>query len=128
MFLNHEEKDLKIIDFGVGTSFKENTNTTLKVGSVLDLLFRSTTLPLKLSRKSITINVISGPLALFSTFSLLEDLPLLDLMIKIYTEKLSKDKCPTLKKGGRISALVPRILSRGCFKLILRRELVQSRP
>ena len=34
MLLNHQEKDLKIIDFGVGTSFKDNTKTTLKVGSV----------------------------------------------------------------------------------------------
>ena len=127
MFLNHEEKDLKIIDFGVGTSFKENTNTTLKVGSVLDLLFRSTTLPLKLSRKSITINVISGLLVSFSIFFSLEGLLSLELMTRIYTDKLSKDKCPIQKKDGRISALVPRILFRGCFKLTLRRELVQSK-
>ena len=34
MFLNHNEKDIKIIDFGVGTSFNEGTKITLKVGSV----------------------------------------------------------------------------------------------
>ena len=35
MFANHKEKDLKIIDFGVGTSFSGDSKTTLKVGSVL---------------------------------------------------------------------------------------------
>ena len=34
MFVNKKEKDLKIIDFGVGTSFQIGTETTLKVGSV----------------------------------------------------------------------------------------------
>lgn len=44
MFLSKKEKSLKIIDFGVGTSFKDNKKTNIKVGSVrhiitLDLLY-----------------------------------------------------------------------------------------
>lgn len=38
MFLNEGEKDIKIIDFGVSTSFKEDEKNSLKVGSV-NLLF-----------------------------------------------------------------------------------------
>lgn len=34
MFLNENERDLKIIDFGVGTAFNEEKSKTLKVGSV----------------------------------------------------------------------------------------------
>lgn len=34
MFLSKQAKDLKIIDFGVGSLIKDKTHSTLKVGSV----------------------------------------------------------------------------------------------
>ena len=43
MFLSKHEKSLKIIDFGVGTSFSHHQKTSLKVGSVHCAGFRSTT-------------------------------------------------------------------------------------
>ena len=87
MFLNHEEKDLKIIDFGVGTSFKDNTKTTLKVGSVFSSSFRSITLLQKLSGKNTTINVTSGLSESYSISYSLEDRHLQEQLIKKFIDK-----------------------------------------
>lgn len=61
MFLSKQEKSLKIIDFGVGTSFAEHQKTSLKVGSVTPSPSRSTTWLPKSSRRNTTRSAISGP-------------------------------------------------------------------
>jgi hypothetical protein len=60
MFLGKQSKDLKIIDFGVGTNFREHKTTTIKVGSVSYYLVRSTIWLHKLSTKTTMRNAIFG--------------------------------------------------------------------
>ena len=47
MFVSKESKDLKIIDFGAGTCYRDDKNENLKIGSVLLFSFRFTISPQK---------------------------------------------------------------------------------
>lgn len=62
MFLRAHEKSLKIIDFGVGTSFSQTKKNSLKVGSVLLPPCRSTIWLLRSSRRSTIKNATFGHL------------------------------------------------------------------
>lgn len=69
MFLNDKAKDIKLIDFGVSTTYESDKKTTLRVGSVRLGSFRFIIWLQRSFKKSIMRNAMCGLLELSCTSS-----------------------------------------------------------
>ena len=101
VFLNAKAQDLKIIDFGVGTSFGNDKATSLKVGSVGVPPLRYTTWPPKSSRRITATSATSGPWGSSSTSSSRGGPPSTARTTGRFTRPSSRDRCPSPNAAGR---------------------------